>query len=95
MPLRPRLYRPGSSRPQVERLSACKRGYDRNWQSARTAYLAEHPLCRSCRQAGRVAEATVVDHIVPHRGDQRLFWDITNWQSLCKRCHDKKTARGH
>ncbi|MHA6731654.1 hypothetical protein [Devosia sp. A369] len=21
----------------------------------------------------------VVDHIVPHRGDQRLFWDRANW----------------
>ncbi|WP_143035082.1 HNH endonuclease [Marininema mesophilum] len=21
-----------------------------------------------------------------------LFWDKDNWQSLCKRCHDRKTA---
>ena len=33
----------------------------------------------------------VVDHIIPHRGDQKLFWDQNNWQSLCKSCHDKKT----
>lgn len=32
--------------------------------------------------------ATVVDHIVPHRGDPVLFWDERNWQPLCKRCHD-------
>jgi 5-methylcytosine-specific restriction endonuclease McrA len=30
----------------------------------------------------------VVDHIVPHRGDQRLFWDRSNWQPLCHDDHD-------
>jgi 5-methylcytosine-specific restriction protein A len=37
--------------------------------------------------------ATEVDHKVPHRGDQDLFWDTSNWQSLCKPCHSAKTAR--
>ena len=36
--------------------------------------------------------ATIVDHIVPHKGDLALFYDQTNWQSLCKRHHDIKTA---
>jgi 5-methylcytosine-specific restriction protein A len=36
----------------------------------------------------------VVDHIIPHRGDQYLFWDQENWQALCKDCHDRKTGRG-
>ncbi|WP_400245601.1 HNH endonuclease [Niallia sp. JL1B1071] len=40
---------------------------------------------------GKLEKATVVDHIVPHRGDQDLFWDETNWQPLCKSCHDRKT----
>nr|WP_292832122.1 HNH endonuclease signature motif containing protein [Mesorhizobium sp.] len=22
----------------------------------------------------------------------RLFWDRSNWQPLCKPCHDRKTA---
>lgn len=39
-----------------------------------------------------VEAASVVDHIVPHKGDQKLFWRRSNWQSLCKRCHDVKTA---
>ena len=30
----------------------------------------------------------VVDHITPHRGDQRLFWDRANWQPLCHDHHD-------
>ncbi|MGN0150610.1 MAG: HNH endonuclease, partial [Clostridia bacterium] len=35
----------------------------------------------------------VVDHIVPHRGDERLMWDENNWQALCKPCHDNKTGK--
>jgi 5-methylcytosine-specific restriction endonuclease McrA len=41
-----------------------------------------------CEQRGRATPATVVDHITPHDGDEVLFWDETNWQSLCKHCHD-------
>jgi 5-methylcytosine-specific restriction protein A len=29
-----------------------------------------------------------VDHIIPHKGDQRLFWDRDNWQPLCADDHD-------
>jgi 5-methylcytosine-specific restriction protein A len=41
----------------------------------------------------------VVDHIVPHRGDKKLFWDSSNWQALCdgqtgRGCHDRKTWSG-
>lgn len=35
--------------------------------------------------------ATVVDHIIPHRGDQKLFWDRGNWQPLCEHHHNVKT----
>jgi len=44
-----------------------------------------------CQEQGRYRKATVVDHIIPHRGDEKLFWDRDNWQALCKRCHDQKT----
>jgi 5-methylcytosine-specific restriction protein A len=46
-----------------------------------------------CAAAGRLEPATVVDHVVPHRGDQELFWDEANWAALCTRCHDRKTVR--
>ena len=36
----------------------------------------------------------LLDHIIPHRGDQKLFWDEQNWQPLCKDCHDRKTGTG-
>ena len=41
---------------------------------------------------GKYTRATVVDHIIPHRGDRILFWDQNNWQPLCKPCHDRKTG---
>jgi len=47
-----------------------------------------HPLCVYCEREGRVSAGCIVDHIIPHRGDMVLFWDRSNWQSLCKPCHD-------
>jgi len=47
-----------------------------------------------CQRNGKLSPATVVDHILPHRGDEDLFWDESNWQPLCKRCHDRKTGSG-
>lgn len=64
------------------------RPYNSRWRKARATFLAAHPLCVMCAKAGRVTAATVVDHIKPHKGDQRLFWDTANWQPLCKTHHD-------
>ena len=78
-----------------QRPSAARRGYGPRWRRARAAFLAQHPLCAACRAQGRVVPATVVDHVVPHRGDQRLFWDESNWAPACKPCHDAQDrARG-
>lgn len=93
--LHPVKKRDFSGRLQGEdRKSAAKRGYDRRWQKARIAWLNSHPLCEECLKRGKYVKATVVDHIEPHRGNYNLFWDRNNWQSLCKKCHDRKTASG-
>lgn len=76
----------------ARRRTASERGYNSKWRKARANYLLEHPLCVECEKHGRYVQATVVDHIIPHKGDKALFWDSNNWQPLCKRCHDKKTA---
>jgi 5-methylcytosine-specific restriction protein A len=76
----------------AQRGSAHQRGYTSRWQKARITFLQRHPLCKNHEQQGQIVEATIVDHIVPHKGDQKLFWDASNWQPLCKPCHDKKTA---
>lgn len=73
--------------------TAQERGYDSRWRKARRAYLLHHPLCVECEKEGKLTPATVVDHITPHRGDKKLFWDKTNWQPLCKEHHDIKTAK--
>ena len=70
------------------------RGYNAEWRRARKVFLQKHPLCAECRKNGKLTPATVVDHIIPHRGDRKLFWDENNWQSLCKDCHDRKTGSG-
>jgi 5-methylcytosine-specific restriction endonuclease McrA len=75
------------------RTSSTARGYGYRWQRAREGYLAKHPLCVKCQAIDIVTAATVVDHIVPHRGDERLFWDSDNWQSLCKTHHDSDKAK--
>lgn len=72
----------------MEKLNDDTAGYNYRWQKRRLLWLLNHPLCRWCDEANRVTPATVVDHIEPHRGDPQLFWDETNWQSLCKDCHD-------
>jgi 5-methylcytosine-specific restriction enzyme A len=71
--------------------SARERGYDSQWDKARRTYLTRHPLCVQCEKEGRVVVAVVVDHVVPHKGDQRLFWDTANWQALCVMHHNRKT----
>ena len=73
---------------------AAARGYDAHWRKARKSFLTRHPLCAECLKNGALTPATVVDHIVPHRGDHVLFWDEQNWQPLCKDCHDRKTGQG-
>lgn len=91
----------------VERGTAHERGYTAAWQRARVGWLRQHPLCVMHEERGEVEAANVVDHKVPPRfkeamdsGDEgriarakQLFWDTNNWQSLCKACHDRKTAR--
>lgn len=73
--------------------SANSRGYNRRWQKARLTFLQNNPLCVHCEREGFIVQATEVDHIIPHRGDTKLFWDSKhNWQSLCKTHHSRKTA---
>lgn len=95
MPVQAPRHRP--ARPAAKRHEArggsAERGYGWRWRRARTRFLRDHPLCAHCLDDGRTETATEVDHKVPHCGDDALMWDESNWQSLCKRCHSRKTAR--
>lgn len=83
---------------ESRRGTAAERGYGHKWRVAREAWLkrTENHFCFYCEQLSppRKTIANIIDHYVPHRGDQKLFWDRKNWRPACKRCHDQKTARG-
>lgn len=93
MPTRPKQLKAPKRQQHMERETAAERGYGSRWQKARKGWLHAHPLCVVCEAAGRVVPATDVDHIKPHRGDMALFWDSSNWQSLCHSCHSTKTVQ--
>jgi 5-methylcytosine-specific restriction protein A len=46
-----------------------------------------------CAKQGLQVQATIVDHIKRHGGDQALFWDKTSWQSLCEPHHNSTKQR--
>jgi len=90
----------------VARGSAQERGYDHRWGVTSIAHRRLYPLCGmrapdayddgwrgECHELGRVTPATVTDHIRPPKGDQALFWDPRNRQSLCDRCNTVKAIR--
>jgi 5-methylcytosine-specific restriction protein A len=93
MATRAPVHQPVGWQSQVDR----RRAYDqskvrhytkRRWDKLRIAYLATHPLCEC--GCGRVA--TVVDHKLPHHGDDALLYAWDNLQAMTKPCHDRKTA---
>ena len=65
--------------------------FTRRWREMRAAQLVAEPFCRECGKMGRRTRAEDVDHIKPHRGDKRIFYDPANLQSLCHSCHSRKT----
>ncbi|WP_343034323.1 MULTISPECIES: HNH endonuclease signature motif containing protein [Chelativorans] len=73
------------ARHDQQRPTARQRGYDSKWEKARAEYLAANPRCFMCGQPSRV-----VDHKTPHKGNRKLFWQRSNWQSLCTPCHSSK-----
>lgn len=59
----------------------------------RRVYLRDNQLCAECTRQHRTSLATEIDHIVPAHRAIHLFWDVTNWQALCKPCHKAKSER--
>ena len=76
----------------ARRGTSTERGYNARWRRLRQWFLNSHPLCAECNRNGILTAASVVDHIMPHRGDMALLYDQANLQSLCTTCHNRKTA---
>ena len=62
------------------------------YKRERHQFLIENPLCAGCKKRGIKRGAKELDHILPAEERPDLFWDHSNWQGLCVRCHEAKTA---
>jgi len=71
--------------------NAQERGYGHAWRKLRVHVLERDGyLCVYCAKANRHVQATDVDHSVPkYKGGTD---EMDNLQSLCRKCHAKKTA---
>lgn len=61
------------------------------WERLRRAtFQRDRYTCKACGVLcrGRGRHQPVCDHIKAHKGDEALFFDPDNLQTLCKRCHD-------
>lgn len=64
------------------------------WRKLRWSVLVRDAF--TCRMCGRLEHDTsklVADHREPHRGDEAMFWDERNLQTLCEGCHNGPKAR--
>jgi 5-methylcytosine-specific restriction protein A len=72
----------------AHRPTARQRGYDSKWDRERAAFLKMNATCRRCGEP-----ATLVDHVIPHRRNWKLFWNRSNWAPLCTSCHSRWKQR--
>jgi 5-methylcytosine-specific restriction protein A len=61
--------------------------YGRRWRKRRDAFKRANPLCVMCAAEGVLTPTAVIDHIVPHKGNEELFWNGA-LQALCTACHN-------
>lgn len=89
MPNKPPTFRPRAAQTHEQIRGNCvERGYNWQWMQISKAFRAQHPVCQMCNDA--VSED--VDHIKPFKGlKDPLRTDVSNLQSLCRRCHNIKT----
>lgn len=56
--------------------------------------MATEDVVLVCAELGvSLPLASVVDHVIAHRGNQTLFWDRSNWQCLCGSHHSRDKQR--
>lgn len=63
------------------------------WRALRLQVLVEAGWrCEMCPAVLRGRDAQV-DHVTPHKGNRDLFFDRSNLQALCARCHGAAKQR--
>ena len=77
------------AKANANRGNTTKRGYGREHQQLRQAYLVAQPWCMECLRQGRRTFATELHHKDgnPHNVD------AANLEGLCASCHRKADAR--
>lgn len=60
--------------------------HNQKWKKLREKKLSQNPLCEVCFKTGEE-----VDHILNHKGNVVLFFEFENLQTLCKKCHARKS----
>ncbi|AMO58595.1 HNH endonuclease [Endozoicomonas montiporae] len=69
-----------------------KRGYGSAWEKLRKQALQRDSyLCQSCMREGRIEPGNIVDHIINKASGGTD--ELSNLQTLCRRCHAVKTGR--
>lgn len=97
--LKPRLgYSTGNERERDHQRVAAEpwRKWYRiaRWQKLRMKiFVRDLFICQMCRKIEPDTSQLICDHIEPHGGDERLFWNEDNLQCLCKACHDGDKQR--
>jgi 5-methylcytosine-specific restriction enzyme A len=61
----------------------------RAWRRRSKTHLKENPWCVYCLAEGEHVLATNCDHVIPHNGDEHLFW-FGELQSLCDTHHEAR-----
>ena len=61
------------------------------WQTLSKLQRTREPLCEHCKANGRLRPADVADHIVELKDDWSKGLELSNLQSLCHQCHNRKT----
>jgi len=60
----------------------------KRWQQLRKEMLSKQKWCQCPHHKGKFVPGEVVDHIIPHKGDTKLFFDRNNLQVLSASCHN-------
>ena len=65
------------------------------WKRMREYHLHKHSVCVICYKYNldTGSKNLQVDHIVDHKGDDKLFYSWDNLQTLCIVHHSQKTGR--
>jgi 5-methylcytosine-specific restriction protein A len=87
--MRPRIRRDDTARPNAAARGYCSKAH-RAWRQA--VLTRDAWTCRECQRVCDDKREAHADHIVPiNQGGDR--YDVGNGQTLCVRCHSRKTAK--